>query len=217
MACTGCQNVTIQSWHFWSQYCLTAGVYVGEYPQPIPSNTAVPHWAYLSYNVCAPCRWWCAKSFVSYFGCLQANDTFNPQLAEAAGDGPESVALVPSTISASSGSTRAGSPSTVLANPTGTPTGTSTGQDSNTNTNKSSNSGAIAGGVVGGLALLAIIGVGVWIFLRRRAAARTSGGHLGYPKYSAVSPSPEHGTSPLQMRLYVSFFVLVSSLHSDQR
>jgi hypothetical protein len=49
MACTGCQNLTIQSWMFWSQYCN--GVYLTEYPQRIPLDTAVPHWAYLNWSV----------------------------------------------------------------------------------------------------------------------------------------------------------------------
>ena len=50
MACTACQNVTVQSWGFWSQFCPQ--VYVSQYPQPIPINTAVPHWAFLNVTVC---------------------------------------------------------------------------------------------------------------------------------------------------------------------
>ena len=53
MACTGCQNVTTQSWLFWSQFCDQ--VYVTQYPQVIPLGTAVPHWAYLNYTVRAQC------------------------------------------------------------------------------------------------------------------------------------------------------------------
>ena len=50
MACTACQNVTTQPWGFWSQFCPE--VYVAQYPEPIPANTAVPHWAFLNVTVC---------------------------------------------------------------------------------------------------------------------------------------------------------------------
>lgn len=60
MACTGCQNVTTQSWTFWSQFCDQ--VYVTQYPQTIPMNTAVPHWAFLDYTVRNRYRWWRAIS-----------------------------------------------------------------------------------------------------------------------------------------------------------
>ena len=49
MACTGCQNVTTQSWTFWSQFCDQ--VYVTQYPETIPQDTAVPHWAFVDYTV----------------------------------------------------------------------------------------------------------------------------------------------------------------------
>jgi hypothetical protein len=143
----------------------------------------------------------------------QENDTFDPVIAKAAGGQPEVLAPVPSTVSLSSTATGSGSPSIVSADPTGT----STGQDNGTETKKPSNVGAIVGGVVGGLAVLAATGVGVWIFLRRRAAARVDGDYPDYPKYSAVASSSEHDMPPSQMRLYVSFFALVSSLHPDRR
>lgn len=56
MACTACQNVTIQSWTFWSQYC--GQVFVTQYPGAIPLNTSVPHWAYLNVTVRAGYLWW---------------------------------------------------------------------------------------------------------------------------------------------------------------
>ena len=49
MACTGCQNVTTQSWTFWSKFCDQ--VYVTQYPETIPANTALPHWAFVDYTV----------------------------------------------------------------------------------------------------------------------------------------------------------------------
>jgi len=154
-----------------------------------------------------------AKSSISYFAGSQANDTFNPVIAKSAGGQPEELAPVPSTVSLSSSSTGSSSPSIVSTDPTGT----STGQDNNNETKKSSNVGAIVGGVVGSLAVLAVIGVGAWIFFRRRAAARIGGVHPDYPKYSAVASSSDHGMLPSQMRLYVGLSIPVSSLHSDQR
>lgn len=64
MACTACQNVTTQTWSYWQQYC--SAVYIG-YPQTIPTNTAVPNWAYLDYTVRAPYRWLDMKFLVSHF------------------------------------------------------------------------------------------------------------------------------------------------------
>ena len=88
------------------------------------------------------------------------------------------------------------------------PAGTSTGQGSDNQTGNSSHTGAIAGGVVGGLLGLAVIGAGVWIFLRKRAKARAG---LGYPDYTSVAtgaPVSDQGQiTPSSQRLYVSLFV----------
>jgi hypothetical protein len=50
MACSACQNASIQSWTSWSEFC--SQVYVTQYPDDVPLDTAVPHWAYLNYTVC---------------------------------------------------------------------------------------------------------------------------------------------------------------------
>jgi hypothetical protein len=60
MACTVCQNVTTQSWTFWSRFCTE--VYVANYPGSIPLNTAVPNWAFLNYTVRARHRQWDVRS-----------------------------------------------------------------------------------------------------------------------------------------------------------
>ena len=53
MACTGCQNATIQTWSFWRFFCDKQ--YITQYPDIIPPTTAVPHWAYLNYTVRTQC------------------------------------------------------------------------------------------------------------------------------------------------------------------
>jgi len=193
MACTACQNVTTQSWEFWSRLCDQ--VYDAQYPQPIPLKTAIPHWAILGYNVCAQCRWRGTKSSISDSAGSQANDTFNSVTARSAGGQPEVLALLPSTITlptSSTGSTN--------------PTSTSSSQNNGDEPKASLNMGAIVGIVVGGLAVLAAIGVWVWVFLRRRAAARVVEDYPDYPKYSAAAYNSEHRMGPPQMRLYVSSF-----------
>ena len=83
--------------------------------------------------------------------------------------------------------------------------------------------GAIVGGVIGGLAFLGAVGVGAWVFLRRRAARRNHGyaeagdtNHQDYPKYSPGPVMSENGMQPSQMRLYVSLFILLSGLYFDR-
>ena len=97
------------------------------------------------------------------------------------------------------------------------PAGTSTGQGSDNQTGNSSHTGAIAGGVVGGLLGLAVIGAGVWIFLRKRAKARAG---LGYPDYTSVAtgaPVSDQGhITPSSQRLYVSLFVFPSGSRSNR-
>lgn len=83
---------------------------------------------------------------------------------------------------------------------------------------KSSNKGAIAGGVIGGLAALAAIGIGAWIFLRKRAMARSDQGYSDYTRVSLGAPMSEHeqkSQPSQQLRLYVRLFVVLSSFHSD--
>ncbi|KAF9647246.1 hypothetical protein BDM02DRAFT_3261818 [Thelephora ganbajun] len=175
MACTACQNVTTQPWTFWSQFCTD--VYVTQYPQSIPVDTAIPHWAFLNYTV---------------------QNAFDPAAAKSAGGQPEVLAPVPSTVSLSSSSTSSGS-STMI---TEDPISTSTGQGNHDQTNKPSNVGAIVGGVIGGLAVLAAFGVGIWIFLRKRAIARVDEDYPGHTTYSTDAITSGHHVSPSQVRLY---------------
>ena len=65
MACTGCQNSTIQTWSFWRFFCDKQ--YITQYPDVIPPTTAVPHWAYLNYTVRTHCRRGGMKAHALYF------------------------------------------------------------------------------------------------------------------------------------------------------
>jgi len=78
-ACSGCQNGTIESWTTWSFNC--SQVYQ-EFIENIPSETAVPSWAYLDVIIA---------------------DTFDPVTAQADTDAPESTGMSePTTTSGSS-------------------------------------------------------------------------------------------------------------------
>lgn len=88
------------------------------------------------------------------------------------------------------------------------PTSTSTGQ-----ARRLLNLGAIIGGVIGGLAALAMIGVGVWIFLRKRAIARED---PHYTRVSTGAPTSENGKQPSQLRLYVKMFLVQFGFDSDR-
>ena len=80
---------------------------------------------------------------------------------------------------------------------------------------KSSNTGAIVGGIVGGLLFLVVVGVGVWMFLHRRATQRVSlGGDYGdYRGNYGGDTMSEHGIQPLSMQLYVRPFIFLSNLY----
>jgi len=78
-ACAACQGAGSLTWSEYSSNCST--VYTTNYPNPVPPQTAIPHWAFQSYN--AP------------------GATFNVNVSLAQGDSPESVA--PSSTSSTSG------------------------------------------------------------------------------------------------------------------
>ncbi|KAF9791938.1 hypothetical protein BJ322DRAFT_1026287 [Thelephora terrestris] len=137
MACTGCQNVTTQSWSFWSQFCDQ--VYVTAYPQSIPLNTAVPHWAYLNYTT---------------------GNMFDPVAAKAAGGLPEMLAAVPSTVSLSSTST--GSRSSMMVVPT-----TGQGDNNKKKSNAGAIAGGVIGGLLALAAI--VVGLWIFLRRRALA------------------------------------------------
>ncbi|CAK5269648.1 unnamed protein product [Mycena citricolor] len=48
-ACAGCQGRNVLTWSIFSQNCTTT--YISRFPEAIPSNTAVPHWAYQNVTI----------------------------------------------------------------------------------------------------------------------------------------------------------------------
>lgn len=88
-------------------------------------------------------------------------------------------------------------------------------QQNNNQSGKSSlNVGAIAGGVIGGLAFLVVVG---GILLRRRISGEVGGDHPEDLGHSSGVVVDENDMQLSEMRLYVSFFVLLSNLFSDRR
>lgn len=113
--------------------------------------------------------------------------------AESAGDLPEALPQ---------GSTGSGS-SLTSTNPTGV---------SNNNDNQTKESppraAAVVGAVVGGLAFLAMIGIGVWAFLRiRKASGKVGMNHPDHSRESVgvVVSDSEYSMQPSQMQPHVSF------------
>ena len=170
--------------------------------------------------------------------------------AKAAGGQPERLTPVPSTVSLPDSSTGSSSlpssstspnsvrsvstggsqqndqtktsvPSTVSLPVNSTILSAGVGQQSNDQTEKSSlNVGAIVGSVIGGLAFLAAVGVGAWIFRRKKAVGEEIGRdnlQVGDVRCSSDIVTHEHDMQPPEMRFYVRFFILLPNLFSDLR
>ncbi|KAF9788660.1 hypothetical protein BJ322DRAFT_1050323 [Thelephora terrestris] len=178
MACTACQGQKIQSWTSWDQNCVT--VFVTQYPLEIPTDTAIPAWAYL--NVTVANKW-------------------DPVASEAILNLPESTGSGPTiaTVNPSSTSTRTGSDSFPTLN---TPNSSNSGGGG-------SHAGAIAGGVVGGLVALGVIAaLVVWFVVKnRRSKVAPSSAFIkdyspqnNYPKYDQPPPPPAVPYSAPQMK-----------------
>jgi len=121
-------------------------------------------------------------------------------LARAAG-GPESLSPVPPTLSVSNGQSLLPTGPSGTRDTSGTAGPSPTREGNNVGT-KPSRVGAIVGGVVGGLAVLAVAGIGTWIFRRKRATVHSDGDHLDYTKVSTGPPTSEQEIASLHPRLY---------------
>ncbi|PIL35111.1 hypothetical protein GSI_02899 [Ganoderma sinense ZZ0214-1] len=154
-ACATCQGGAddIVPWFMYSQNC--SSVFIQQYPENIPSGTAVPAWAYLDILV---------------------NGTFDPTAAEAvaAENLPESTALPAASQTLGTNTNNPTFQTTVRG---GTASGepTSVGDNSGSGSKKS-NAGAIAGGVVGALVGLALIAAAVFYVLRLRSRRGAAAG-----------------------------------------
>ncbi|KAJ3798687.1 hypothetical protein GGU11DRAFT_744103 [Lentinula aff. detonsa] len=174
-------------WAEWSTNCST--VFLGLYPNAIPSGTAIPHWAYQAITGSASFNATIAQQAGGKSHYLSS--LFTPSNNELISflDLPESSAAAAST--ASSTPTPASKPSTTVSI-------TASSDD----TTHKINAGAIAGGVVGGLAFLCMI-ILVIIFVRpcsrrKKGDVQTGTAPLSNDDMSLVMPIPftlHHPTS----------------------
>ncbi|KAF9058346.1 hypothetical protein BDP27DRAFT_595783 [Rhodocollybia butyracea] len=169
-ACASCQGTGYSTWPEWHSIC--AIVFVTDYPNAVPPDTAIPLWAFQEYSA-------------------DPKATFNITLAQAQGDLPEetpralgssaSTAPSRSTSTASLRSTSTGllsstnvAPPSSTSTPSPKPTGSESGAGKPNNTMISSSNtskkklGEILGGAIGTLALLLGLGLGLWWLWKRK-------------------------------------------------
>ncbi|EIW75913.1 hypothetical protein CONPUDRAFT_169153 [Coniophora puteana RWD-64-598 SS2] len=140
-ACGYCQGASYISWQDWITACPV--VYKQTFPSQIPSNTAVPQWAFLD---------------------VTTTGNWNATAAQAAGDLPENSAtsLPSATTSSNPDATMNLSPSsTFQVSPDPTPV-----------SHRGLSVGAIAGIAIGGAAVLTALATAFFIWNRRRAGSR---------------------------------------------
>ncbi|KAI0716780.1 hypothetical protein C8Q76DRAFT_417415 [Earliella scabrosa] len=188
-ACAFCQrhtdNLGIANFTLFTENCPAESIRGAVYPENIPDETAIPSWAYLDL----------------------LGDRWNePAASDFAARGvPES------THSSPPSSTSSPLPSTEASTSASSqPASTTTGADSGSPTADSSNTGSTSsksvvgpavGGAVGGVALVVLVGAGVFLFLRRRRAqapppdlpetAVLSPEHYGYGSHYGLPPESE--------------------------
>ncbi|KAJ7600981.1 hypothetical protein C8J56DRAFT_911775 [Mycena floridula] len=135
--CGDCQQGFASPWPLWSVNCTEAQTF-NTYPGTLPSNTRIPHYAYLP---------------------LLANGTVDFTTAQF-DIGAETVPAVTTT------SRRLGS--------------TSSPDSTNIASHKPTPVGAIVGGVIGGLVLLGLLGVGIFLCLKKRKSGTTAAPSSAY-------------------------------------
>ncbi|KAI0750062.1 hypothetical protein C8Q80DRAFT_670079 [Daedaleopsis nitida] len=174
-ACATCQGGGdyIVPWPTYSQNCSSPGPFIEEYPEDIPSGTAVPAWAYLDIRL--------TDNTFSVAAAQEAADQDLPESTAPAIPSPTSQVTVNSV--ATSQSTPASSPSIPLPQPSDSQTSSA---------QKSSNVGTIVAGLVGSLIGCAGVGVAVFFYLRYRRLKRaheTSSGPSDASEWGAHPPS----------------------------
>ncbi|KIY66368.1 hypothetical protein CYLTODRAFT_423463 [Cylindrobasidium torrendii FP15055 ss-10] len=138
----------------WDNWSKNCTTTYSTFPNSIPDGSAIPHWAYLPLN----------------------NGTWDFASAQT-DEGAEATFTGSHSASATASSTR-----TTSAN---SPSGSSSGSNGGSSNSKGSNhAGAIAGGVIGGVALLALIGLGFFLWRRNKAKKAK-----GTPETSFLGPN----------------------------
>ncbi|KAK7467282.1 hypothetical protein VKT23_004339 [Stygiomarasmius scandens] len=138
-ACGLCQNRTIASWSEWSSNCASSYTY---YPESIPSDTAVPGWAYLD---------------------VKSQGSFNEDLAKQNANATESTAppVPTSTSSVSASSTSSTEAATTSSASPPDPSAAALAEEDRRD--------KIGGGIVGGaLGLFGLVALFIVLHRRRR-------------------------------------------------
>ncbi|KAL4065518.1 hypothetical protein V8B97DRAFT_2025776 [Scleroderma yunnanense] len=181
-ACSICQGRYYIAWSTWSINCST--VYLGVYPENIPSWTPVPHWAYQNVTVYLVC----SSVFLVFNGNMQTSDFFNATVAQVVGI-PESTATQV-TITAITSTT-----------PTSSITGGAVSQfpTSSPSSSSKSNIGAIVGGAIGGIGLVANAAFITWFCIRHRRQTKPLSARYGGTNsmYTAMKPFTPSATQPV--------------------
>ncbi|KAF8339242.1 hypothetical protein F5887DRAFT_475765 [Amanita rubescens] len=168
-ACAICQSGDYYGWPTYSQNCTQ--IYLTEYPDPIPSNTIVPRWAYLDVTR------------------VESGDGFDIGGAYAvAGE-------FASTASASRSFTSTPASTSLTSTLALTSASTSSIPNSPSSHSPKTDAGAIAGGAIGcafgGALILALL---LWLYKKRRASWPSTGLSFVPPTAPATStlaaPSP---------------------------
>ncbi|KAJ3784053.1 hypothetical protein GGU10DRAFT_37462 [Lentinula aff. detonsa] len=165
-ACASCQGVAYSTWAEWSTNCST--VFLGLYPNAIPSGTAVPHWAYQA---------------------ITGSASFNATIAQQAGDLPESSAAAAST--ASSTPTPASKPSTTVSS-------TASSDDTTHKINAGAIAGGVVGGLAFLCMIILVIIFVRPCSRRKKGDVQTGTAPLSNDDMSLVMPIPftlHHPTS----------------------
>ncbi|KDQ17218.1 hypothetical protein BOTBODRAFT_600683 [Botryobasidium botryosum FD-172 SS1] len=156
-ACTVCQGGTAPStWASWVQNCPATEVNIKLFPHTVPQGTAIPAWAYIDSTT-------------------TNNGLFDPTAAKALINKPDVAAGTQPSIT----------PGANVPTVTFVP-GASVTQTATSGVKKSSsNTGAIVGGIIGGLALLLLIGLAIFLLMRR-----SNGG-------AKMQASPQYAAPPV--------------------